>query len=146
MMRPWHMGAGLNTGWVQSLDWTTGLDYWTTGLDYWTHPNCKIQLVQCRTEAKRTYSLSYCSLDRLPWSFQRSKVTCIFNEHSTMSFSYRQAYMLEECSFCYLCFSKACFQQRLEIDFCKVKCSSVTKFSIESLVKVLSSKYALPSS
>jgi len=27
-----------------------------TGLDYWTHPNCKIQLVQCRTEAKCTYS------------------------------------------------------------------------------------------
>jgi len=23
-----------------------------TGLDYWTHPNCKIQLVQYRTEAK----------------------------------------------------------------------------------------------
>jgi len=34
-------------GWVQSLDWTTGLDYWT-------HPNCKVHLVQCRT-----YSLSY---------------------------------------------------------------------------------------
>jgi len=39
------------------------LDYWTGlldspitgllhGLDYWTHPNCKIQLVQCRTETK----------------------------------------------------------------------------------------------
>ena len=32
---------------------------WTTGLDFWTHPNCKIHLIQCRTEAKRTYSLSY---------------------------------------------------------------------------------------
>ena len=37
----------------------TGLLDWTTVLDYWTHPNCKIHLVQCRTEAKRTYSLSY---------------------------------------------------------------------------------------
>ena len=45
--------------WTGLLDWTTGLDYWTTGLDYWTHPNCKIHLVQCRTEVKRTYSLSY---------------------------------------------------------------------------------------
>ena len=32
---------------------------WTTGLDFWTHPNCKIHLVKCRTEAKHTYSLSY---------------------------------------------------------------------------------------
>ena len=23
-------------GCMNSLDWTTGLDYWTTGLDYWT--------------------------------------------------------------------------------------------------------------
>jgi len=45
--------------WTGLLDWTTELDYWTTGLDYWTHPNCEIQLVQCRTEAKRTYFLSY---------------------------------------------------------------------------------------
>ena len=52
------------------------------------------------------------------------KVTCIFNKHSTMSFSHRQAYMIEECFFCYLCFNKACFQHRLKIDFCKVKCSS----------------------
>jgi len=36
-----HRWAHLN-GWVQSLDWTTGLDYWT-------HPNCKMHLVQCRT-------------------------------------------------------------------------------------------------
>ena len=41
------------SGWVQSLDWTTG------ELDYWTHPNCKIHLIQCKTEAKHTYSLSY---------------------------------------------------------------------------------------
>jgi len=33
-----------------------------TGLDYWTHPNCKIQLVQCRIEAK----LSVTSLTLLP--------------------------------------------------------------------------------
>jgi len=51
--------------WTGLLDWTTvlldwtGLDYWTTGLDYWTHPNCKIQLVQYRTEAKLSYFLSY---------------------------------------------------------------------------------------
>ena len=32
---------------------------WTTGLDFWTHPNCKIHLVKCRTEAKHTYSLRY---------------------------------------------------------------------------------------
>jgi len=30
-----------------------------TGLDYWTHPNCKILLIQCRTEAKLSYFLSY---------------------------------------------------------------------------------------
>jgi len=30
-----------------------------TGLDYWTHPNCKIQLIQCRTKAKLSYFLSY---------------------------------------------------------------------------------------
>ena len=41
------------------LDWTTGLNYWTTGLDYWTDPNCIIQLVQCRTEAKISHFLSY---------------------------------------------------------------------------------------
>jgi len=29
-------------GWVQSLAWTTGLDYWT-------HPNCKIHVIQCKT-------------------------------------------------------------------------------------------------
>ena len=45
--------------WTGLMDWTTGLDYWTTGLDYWTHPNCKIQLVQCRTKAKLSYFLSY---------------------------------------------------------------------------------------
>jgi len=28
-------------GWVQSLDWTTGLDYWID-------PNCKIPIIQCR--------------------------------------------------------------------------------------------------
>ena len=37
----------------------TGLDYWTAGLDYWTPPNCKIQLLQYRTEAKLSYFLSY---------------------------------------------------------------------------------------
>ena len=35
-------------GWVQSLDWTTGLDYWT-------HPNYKIHLVHCRIEHKHRY-------------------------------------------------------------------------------------------
>jgi len=34
--------------WVQSL-------YWTTRLDYWTHPNCKINVVQYRIEARHTY-------------------------------------------------------------------------------------------
>jgi len=51
--------------------------------------------------------------------------------------------MIEDCFFYYLCFNKACFQQRLETDFYKVLILSGTKFSIESLVKVLSSKYAL---
>jgi len=37
----------------------TGLLDWTTGLDSWTHPNCKIQHIQCRTEAKLSYFLSY---------------------------------------------------------------------------------------
>jgi len=53
----------------------------------------------------------------LSWIFQRSKVTCIFKKHSTMSFSHRQAYLIEVC---YPCFNKACFQQRVEIDFCRV--------------------------
>jgi len=57
----WTTGRDYWTGlldyWTGLLDWITGL--WTTGLDYWTHPNCKIHLVQCRTEADRTYSLSY---------------------------------------------------------------------------------------
>jgi len=44
--------------WIGLLDWTTGLDR-TTGLDYWTYPDYKMHFVQCRTEAKRTYSLSY---------------------------------------------------------------------------------------
>jgi len=83
--KPFSGWVGTITGldyWTGLLDWTTGLDYWTglldwttgftqtakgwvqsldwtTGLDYWTHPNCKIQLVECKTEAKRTYSLSY---------------------------------------------------------------------------------------
>ena len=26
----------ITLGWVQSLDWTTGLEYWTGLLDYWT--------------------------------------------------------------------------------------------------------------
>ena len=34
----------------------TGLDYWTGLLD---SPNCKIQLIQYRTEAKLSYFLSY---------------------------------------------------------------------------------------
>ena len=29
------------------------------GLDYWTHSNCKMHFIQCRTEAKYTYSLIY---------------------------------------------------------------------------------------
>ena len=59
-----------------------------------------------------------------------------------MSFNHREAYIIEECSFYYLCFNKACFQLRLEIDFYKVKCSSNSfrKFSIESSAKVLSSE------
>jgi len=111
------------------------------------HINNRIQLVQCKTEAKHTYSLSYFTNTApyivFPWVSrgQRSRAYLMSIQQWD-----RQAYMLEECSFCYLCFSKACFQQRLEIDFCKIKCSSGTKFSIESLVKVLSSKYALPSS
>jgi len=62
---------------------------------------------------------SVTSLTQLPqhlsWIFQRSKVTCILNfkKHSTMSFSHKQAYMIEVC---YPCFNKACFQQRVEID------------------------------
>ena len=42
----------------QRVGTITGLDYWTTGLEYRTHPNCKIHLIQCRTEVKRTYSLN----------------------------------------------------------------------------------------
>ena len=38
-------------------------------------------------------------------------------------FIHRQAYFIEECSFYYLCFNKACFQKRLEIDFYRVKWS-----------------------
>jgi len=48
-------------GWVQSLDWTTGLDYWT-------HPNYKIQPVQCRTDCKLSY-FSVTSLTLLPTAF-----------------------------------------------------------------------------
>jgi len=60
--------------WTTGLDYWTGLldttrlDYWTTGLDYWTHPNCKIQLIQCRTEAKLSYFLSYFANTALSWS------------------------------------------------------------------------------
>jgi len=80
-------------------------NHWTGLLD---SPNCKTQLIQCRTEAKRTYSLSYGVFPGV------SKLTYIFQEWAfTISFCHMQAYMLEECSFCYLCFSKACFQQRL---------------------------------
>ena len=46
--------------WVGTI---AGLNYWTTELDYWTHPNCHKCLVQCRTETKCTYPLSY--LDKI---------------------------------------------------------------------------------
>ena len=60
-------GSGLMDGGLRNA-----LHYWQTfvrthpmwvgtitGLDYWTHPNCKIQLVQCRTEAKLSYFIRY---------------------------------------------------------------------------------------
>ena len=83
--RGWR-GLFVWVGTITGLDYWTGLLDWTTGLDYWTHPNCKIQLVQCRIEAKRTYSLSYFAntapywVQGLSFCFQRSKVTCIFNK------------------------------------------------------------------
>ena len=53
IIHSWGIGLVVLPGWVQSLDWTTGLDCWTIGLDYWTCPNCKTHhFVQCRTEAK----------------------------------------------------------------------------------------------
>jgi len=101
-------------------------------------------------EAKHTYSLSYFTNTAPTASFpgfpEVKGHVHIRKKHSTMSFSHRQAYMIEVC---YLCLNKACFQQRVEIDFCKVKCFLIlsgTKFSIESLLKVLYVKYALLSS
>ena len=84
--------------WVQSLDWTTGLDYWTTGLDYWTHPNCKIHVVQCRIKLNvGIFIHSVTSLTLLSSVFprvSRGKTTRAYI--ISVSFNHRQAYIIEE--------------------------------------------------
>jgi len=47
---------------LQAILYWGGYNHWTgtTGLNYWTHLNCKIHLIQCRTEAKHTYSRLLC--------------------------------------------------------------------------------------
>ena len=83
--------VSITTSKAITLHFVGGYNHWTGLLD---SPNCKIQLIQCRTEAKRTYSLSNSVFPGVSRG-QRSR-TYFKNEHSTMSFSLRQAYMLED--------------------------------------------------
>jgi len=73
--------------WTGLLDWTTGLDYWTGLLDWTTGLTQTAKYNSFSAEQKLNVLISsvtsHCSLQGLSWSFQRSKVTCIFQTRTS---------------------------------------------------------------